>query len=142
MGVLSFLGNAVGGGGGIGTAVSAIGNVIDELHTSQEEKAKAKHDLLELQQKPGLMQAMTNLYEAQHRSMFVAGWRPMVGWICAFALGFNFILLPLMTFFASLLGYADKIPPPLDMATMMPVLFGMLGIAGMRSYDKSKGTSK
>jgi len=141
MGMLSFLGNAVGGGGGIGSAIGAIGGVIDELHTSQEEKDKAKIDLEELRQKPHLMQAMTNLYEAQHRSFFVAGGRPFILWTCGVAFAFNFVLLPLMTFFASLAGYADKIPPPLDMATMMPVLMGILGLGGMRSFDKSKGTS-
>jgi len=141
MGVLSFLGNAV-GGGGVGSIVQTVGNVIDELHTSDEEKAQAKHDLEELRQKPALMQALINMEEAKHRTFFVAGGRPFILWTCGVAFAFNFVLLPFMTFFASLAGYADKIPPPLDMATMMPVLMGILGLGGMRSFDKSKGTSK
>jgi len=139
MGILSNIFNV---GGGIGDVVGAVGNVIDELHTSDEEKAKAKLDLEALRQKPGLYQAMTNLYEAQHRSMFVAGWRPMVGWVCALAMAFNFLLLPFMTFFASMFGKGDLVPPPLDMEVMLTVLLGMLGIGGMRSFDKSRGTSQ
>jgi len=87
-----------------------------------------------------------NKQAAKSKSTFVAGGRPAIIWICGTALGYQFILYPILcwvwkTFTA--LGYLPdgvEPPPTMSMSELMPVLLGLLGIGGMRSYDKSKGT--
>ena len=74
-----------------------------------------------------------NIAEANHRSLFVAGWRPAIGWVGAMILFFNYIVAPILTW-----ALPDSNPPVLDLDALWPVITGMLGIAGMRSYDKSK----
>ena len=71
-----------------------------------------------------LAQINVNAKEAESKSMFVAGWRPAVGWVCVSVLGYNYIGVP---------------PTPLNMSELWPLLFGMLGIGGMRSFDKKNG---
>ncbi len=74
-----------------------------------------------------------NKAEAQHRSIFVAGWRPMIGWVGALILLFNYIIAPILVWVMP-----ETTPPTLDLDALWPVITGMLGIAGMRSYDKAK----
>jgi len=83
-----------------------------------------------------------NKIEAQSTSLFVAGWRPAIGWICASAYAYNFVVQPVLTF--SLLAMGVMIPtlPVLDWTELSIVMMGMLGLGGMRSFDKLKGTSK
>jgi len=73
--------------------------------------------------------------------MFVSGWRPAVGWICATGMGFNFICVPLGNFGCALAG-VDVSLPALDLSEMMPVLMGMLGLGAMRSFEKTKGVAR
>lgn len=89
----------------------------------------------------GLVQGQLeiNKAEAQHKSLFVAGWRPGVGWICALALGWNFILQPIMAwgFFVYGANIADA--PVLDTGELTTILLGMLGLGGLRTYEKRLG---
>lgn len=71
-------------------------------------------------------------------AFFVAGWRPAVGWVCATAFGWTFIVAPLVAYIAALLGFAGKLPE-LDLSQLMPVLLGMLGLGAMRTVEKVKG---
>ena len=81
-----------------------------------------------------------NKIEAANPSVFVSGWRPFVGWICAFALAYVGILEPLIRFIAQVIfGYKGSFPV-IDSTITMQVLLGMLGLSGMRSFDKLKGT--
>jgi hypothetical protein len=64
---------------------------------------------------------------------FQSSWRPLIGWICGLSMGINYMVSPIMA------GFGVTIPQA-DMSVMMPLMFGMLGISGMRSYDKYKGT--
>ena len=77
-----------------------------------------------------------NAAEAQHRSIFVAGWRPFIGWICGLAFAFHYIALPLI------LTYTDHTPPAFDTNSLFTVLMGMLGLGGLRTYEKLKDKSK
>ncbi len=87
-----------------------------------------------------LAQIAVNQEEAKSASVWVAGWRPGVGWICAAALAYAAILEPLLRFAAQVgFGYTGAFPA-VDTNITMQVLLGMLGIAGLRSYDKQKGT--
>ena len=74
-----------------------------------------------------------NKAEANHRSIFVAGWRPAIGWVGAMILFFNYIAAPIIAW-----ALPESQPPTLDLDALWPVITGMLGIAGMRSYDKTK----
>ncbi len=87
----------------IGSAVSAITNLIDNLHTSDKEKLDAEIELRRIGLQEQIIEAQliagqqqTNAAEAQHRSLFVAGWRPAIGWIGAVSLGYQFVLYPLL----------------------------------------------
>ena len=107
------------------------------------EELKQKGDLAELS---AHVQAMTgqldiNKQEAAHASIFVAGWRPFVGWSCGFALLYASILEPLMRFIASMSGYAGAFPE-IDTSLTMQVLIGMLGLVGSRSYEKKNNVHR
>lgn len=93
-----------------------------------------KLDIQELQ-----MQADVNKTEAANPSVFVAGWRPFIGWVCGSALAFQFIFRPLLQWGAGLMGHPVTVPA-LDMGDLITVLLGMLGLGAMRSYDKKLGT--
>ena len=103
------------------------------------EELKQKGSLAELQAHVSLLQGQMaiNTEEAKHKSVFVAGWRPFVGWVGGVSLAYVSIIEPLMRFIATMFGYAGDFPV-IDTNLNMQVLMGMLGIAGMRSFDKLK----
>jgi hypothetical protein len=103
------------------------------------EQLKQQGDLAKLQAEVSLMlgQIEINKVEAQHPSVFVAGWRPAVGWVGAGAFAYSTIIEPLMRFIATLYGYAGEFPK-LDDNLTMQILFGLLGLGALRSYEKSK----
>tara|TARA_Y100000114_G_C11724880_1_gene310409 strand:+ start:306 stop:680 length:375 start_codon:yes stop_codon:yes gene_type:complete len=84
------------------------------------------------------LQGEINKIEAQHRTIFVAGWRPFVGWVCGVALAYNFILRDLLLWFIG----PEQVPPALQMEHLMTVLIGMLGLGGMRTFEKFKDKTK
>lgn len=88
-----------------------------------------------------LGQIGVNAAEAASSSLFVAGWRPAVGWICGAALAYSAILEPLARFAATVLCHYTGAFPAIDTTITMQVLFGMLGLAGARSFDKAMGTA-
>jgi len=83
-----------------------------------------------------------NKMEAQHRSIFVAGWRPFLGWGLSFAMIWHFVLVPMITFGFAYAGMAAPELPAFDMDSLMTVLLGMLGLGGLRTFEKSKGLTK
>lgn len=86
-------------------------------------------------------QLEVNKVEAASSSMFVAGWRPAVGWVCVAGMTSNFIVIP-MTNFGLALASSDIIIPLIETSTMMPVLMGMLGLGAMRSVEKVQKVSR
>tara|TARA_R110000796_G_scaffold142821_1_gene259356 strand:- start:493 stop:897 length:405 start_codon:yes stop_codon:yes gene_type:complete len=88
-----------------------------------------------------LAQLDINKTEAAHRSVFVSGWRPAIGWMCGGAMGLNFIVFPIASFVLAQTGQLVELPN-LDMAQMMPVLMGLLGLGGLRTVEKLKQVSK
>ena len=80
------------------------------------------------------LQAEINKMEAQHRTIFVAGWRPFIGWVCGVALAYNFVLRDMLVWYMG----AETAPPALQMEHLMTVLIGMLGLGGMRTFEKFK----
>jgi len=73
-----------------------------------------------------------------HRTLFVAGWRPFIGWICGVALAYNFVIRDLFIWITK----TTDAPPPLQMEHLMTVLLGMLGLGGLRTYEKIKDKVK
>ena len=71
--------------------IEAVGNVLDALFTSDKERLDKKTVLARIAQQPTLVQGENNKIEAAHKSVFVAGWRPFIGWVCGLALFYNFI---------------------------------------------------
>ncbi len=121
-------------------------SIIERIWPDPAAQAEQMFKLQELAQKGNLaeMQAHVtilqgqmaiNMEEAKHKSIFVAGWRPFVGWIGGFSLAYASIVEPLMRFITTGMGWVQPFPG-IDTNLTMQVLFGMLGIAGMRSYDK------
>lgn len=107
------------------------------------EELRQKGDLAELQARVGLLQGQLqiNMQEAKHGSIFVAGWRPFVGWVCGFSLAYIGVLEPLLRFIAAMAGYTGEFPV-LDTTVTLQVLLGMLGLAGMRMREKEKKVSR
>jgi hypothetical protein len=132
----------------VGSAVSSLFGLIDSLFTSDEERSNAKLRILELQAKGDLAQLAVNTAEAANESLFVSGWRPFIGWVCGGAFAYSFLIQPFMAFVAwivfSSTGQVMSIDtlPELDLAMMMPVLLGMLGLGGLRTYEKRTKTNK
>lgn len=121
------------------------GKVIDRLWPDPLQAASAKLELIKLQQS-GELQAMAgqleiNKVEAASSSLFVAGWRPFIGWACGAACVWNWLGLPIAKAAAEYFGH----PIPLssaDLSEMLPVLMGMLGIGGLRTIEKINGVAR
>jgi hypothetical protein len=138
---------------GIGSIFEFGGKVIDKIFPDKDAADKAKIAMFELQQKGELQQLSNafelaikqgeiNVTEARSLSTFVAGWRPFVGWVCGFALAYNYVLMPLIVWGA--LWYDASAPqmPVLDSGELMTLLLGMLGLGAMRSFDKKQELGK
>jgi hypothetical protein len=129
------------------TAILSVGNsLIDRLIPDKTAAAAAKAQLVQMQIQ-GDLEAMkgqlaADTAEAANQSVFVAGWRPFVGWVCGLAFAYALILQPFILL--SITAFHVQIDrsqiPTLDLSTMMPILIGMLGLGAMRSYDKTQGT--
>lgn len=111
------------------------------------EEIKSSGDIAKLEQHVSLLlsQLEINKEEAKSGNMFIAGWRPYIGWTGGIALTYQFVLYPILLWIWSSLQVAGTIPtefnppPTLDMEILMVLLTGILGIGGMRSFDKSRG---
>jgi hypothetical protein len=119
-------------------ALLAVGErLIEHFFPDVEQRDKARSQLVELIQSSDLAQAEINKVEASSRNLFVAGWRPAAGWICVMALGYQFLARPLIIIFAP----PGTPAPELD-SMLFELTFAMLGLAGIRSFDKLRGLTK
>ena len=103
-----------------------------------EAESESNRGDLELQ----LGQMAINKVEAGHKSLFVAGWRPAVGWICAIGVGIKFIIMPPAVFIAVLWGFPEEKLPQFDITDLIALLGGLLGFGAMRMTEKIKGVSR
>ena len=108
-----------------------IDSILDKFIPDANERQKAKNLIQNHAQEQMLAQIEVNKQEAAHKSLFVAGWRPAVGWVCVLGMLVNFVIVPLVPSIQ-----------PLDISEMMTVLLGLLGLGGMRTYEKLKGVSR
>jgi|SRR3569623_405676 len=131
--------------------IPIFGTLIDKIFPDAQKASEAKLKLFELQQngelarmaeenKLALGQMEINKVEAADPNLFKSGWRPAIGWICGLGLLYQLFLRPLLGWVAmSYLGW--QAPPSLDMETLMTLLFGILGLGGLRTFEKTKGVS-
>ena len=117
------------------------GKVLDKFVQDKDLKAKLDQELNMAFHNANLAQIELNKEEAKNTSLFDSGWRPSVGWICSFALGYHFILEPLISYILAIAGY-DINPPSFDFSQLSTILMGMLGLGGLRSYEKFKGVDR
>jgi len=126
---MSFLGSIL--GTGVAKPIEAIGNILDKLFTSDEEKLDKKVILARLSLQPSMAQVELNKIEAAHRSIFVAGWRPAIGWVCAIGLFYDFIIQKIC------IGFGLNMPP-IDASTLHSLVIALLGLGGLRTFEKIK----
>ena len=117
----------------LGALVEPVTGLLDKFIEDKDQKAKLAFDLSTMAerhaQELALAQIKVNQEEAKG-NWFQSSWRPLIGWICGLSLAINYLISPICAGFGILI-------PQADMAVMMPLLLGMLGIAGMRSVDKA-----
>ena len=120
----------------VSSAFDGVSNILDEVITTKEERAKVDIEFNKLQTE-------INKLESQNASVFVSGWRPFVGWVCATGLGFNYILRPIMNYVIILMNKPNIVPmETLSMSEMLTLLTGMLGFGALRSYEKRKNKAR
>ena len=121
--------------------INPVSKILDKFVVDKDLKTKLEHEIKTEIQKANHAQIEVNKVEAQHRSVFVAGWRPFIGWTCAVAMAYHFVMQPIIVFSLSANG-VDYSLPEFDMASLMTVVLGILGLGGMRSFEKYKGITK
>lgn len=126
---------------GIDDAIAAGLKIVDKFIPDPEAKAKAELELRADLAEWDNAQQEVNKAEAAHRSIYVAGWRPGIGWACAGALWFQYLITPIALWLADIAGHPLPKPPVLD-DILWELMFGMLGMGGLRTYEKLKGVTK
>ena len=130
----------------INNLIGPVTNILDKVIEDKDQKAKLAHELAtmadKLSHEQQLAQIEVNKAEAASGSLFKGGWRPCVGWVCAIAFFYHFVGQPVIIFIVTLFGMQLPSLPEFDMSTLLTVLGGMLGIGGLRSYEKQKGLTK
>ena len=128
-----------------GGAVDKVVELVQGYQEKKLTKEQLEYEIKTLAERQAheiqLAQIDVNKEEAKSNSLFVSGWRPAVGWVCTLGFAVNFLLGPLATFAAGLMG-SGIVFPMVDLSAMMPVLLGMLGLGGLRTYEKVNGVSR
>ena len=126
---------------GIDDAIAAGLKILDKFVPDPQAREEAEKALRDSLQAWDGQQAAVNAAEAQSSSLFVAGWRPAVGWICAAGFAWKYIGLPLGEFISVAAGY-PVVLPSLETGELISLLFGMLGMSGLRTYEKIKDVAR
>ena len=131
-------------GGGAGGATQAVTKVIDEIHTSDEERLNARNTIMKIEAELKKRQMDINLADAQSKAGGVSGmiqriWRPLIGFSCALAIFWEYVLKQFLMFFLATFTVETMPLPELDMGTLMPLVMALLGMGALRTYEKQKG---
>jgi hypothetical protein len=120
--------------------VSPIASLLDKVIPDADERNRLANEIATLAERQAheiaKAQIEVNQQEAAHKSLFVAGWRPFIGWTCGVAMASNFVVAPYVS------AFAEIVIPTLDLSEMMPVLGGLLGLGAFRTYEKTKGVAR
>jgi hypothetical protein len=130
-----------------GDLVKSVGGIIDSLHTSQEEKDNAKIKLKEIEAQINKTQSDINLADSKSVAGGISGmlqrsWRPLIGMSCALAIFWEYVLKQFLMFIIATFNLETAPLPELDVGTLMPLVISLLGMSGIRSFEKFKGISK
>jgi len=127
----------------VSTLVAPVTDLLSEFITDKDKQAEIAYKIATMAEQNAHAQVIAQLEinkaEASSESLFKGGWRPACGWLCVFALGVNYVAVPM--FGPVVEAYTPIIMVPLDMSTMMPLLLGMLGLTGVRTFEKTKGVA-
>ena len=125
--------------------IGPVAGLLDKFIEDKDTKNALAHEISTMAERHAQElakgQLEVNKVEAASKSMFVAGWRPAVGWVSVLGMASNYILIPFANFGLALAA-SDIVVPLIDTSTMMPVLMGMLGLGAMRSVEKVQGVSR
>lgn len=125
----------------LGSLIAPVSQLLDKVIEDKDQKAALAHEIATMAERHAQEQVMAqievNKIEAASPSLFVSGWRPAIGWICALGMAGNFITIPFTNMILEIAGY-DVALPLIDMETLLPVLLGMLGLGAMRTVEKVK----
>ena len=126
--------------------IGPITGLLDKYIEDKDQKALLAHEVATMAQRHAqeltIAQIEVNKTEAQSRNIFVAGWRPFVGWTCGIALAWHFVGLPVTLFMTSMFQVETPPLPEFEMESLMTVLLGMLGLGGLRTFEKTKGLTQ
>lgn len=129
----------------IQTLIGPVVSLLDKFIPDANEKQRLAAEIATMAEKQAheiaLAQIEVNKEEAK-QDVFRGGWRPFIGWTCGTAFAYHFVAQPLFIFIMTYLGYPVPNLPEFDMASLMTVLMGMLGLGGLRTYEKAKGLTK
>ena len=130
----------------LNTLIGPATQLLDKFIEDKDQKAKLAHELATMADKLAheqqLAQMAINKEEASSGSLFKGGWRPFVGWICGIAFFYHFVCQPVIIFVVAMSGIDIPDLPKFEMNTLLTVLGGLLGIGGLRTYEKQKGLTK
>ena len=130
-------------GSGIVSAAEGVANIIDRFVETDDEKQAAEIIKAKMMMQPSLAQIELNKIEASHRSIFVAGWRPFIGWVCGFALLWHFILFDMLSWVTvNFFPHATALPELTETETLVTVLLSLLGLGAMRTVEKFGGKAR
>jgi len=125
--------------------IGPVTGLLDKFIEDKDKKNAIAHKIATMAQEHAQelskAQIEVNKKEAEHKSLFVAGWRPAVGWVCCLGMASNFLVIPMANFALALSNSTITIPL-IALSEMMPVLLGMLGLGAMRTVEKAKGVQR
>lgn len=123
-----------------------LGGVVDKVIPDKVQQGVAKAELekalIDNANSINIETIRTNQEEAKHRSVWVAGWRPAIGWSCSVGIAWLFIGHPIATWITMLTGNDSMVMPTIPTDILLELTFAMLGMAGLRTFEKLKGVSK
>lgn len=126
--------------------IKPVMSLLDKFVEDKDQRATLAHEIATLSEKHAqqiaLAQIEVNKAEAASGSLFKGGWRPAIGWVCASAFAYHFLLQPIILFAIVATGAEVPSLPQFDMTSLMTVMMGMLGLGGLRTYEKHKGITK
>jgi len=126
--------------------INPISTLLDKFIPDATERQKLAHEIATMAEKNvheiSMAQIEVNKTEAASNSIFKGGWRPFIGWVCGVAFAYHFVLQPFLIFVLTTLGQPVPYLPEFDMASLMTVLGGLLGLGGLRTFEKYKGVTK
>lgn len=132
----------------IGDIINAVKDLAGEVIVDKDKRDQILLEIKKIEDNADarlheelLAQAEINKVEAASPSLFVAGWRPFLGWICGAGIGWTFVASPLVEWFSRLCGWTG-VMPQLETGELMTLVTAMLGVAGYRTYEKTKGVHR